>query len=140
MSPGHSRFDLLGPVGPHCQKPLIFGAGDEEKRFCSLDDESSCLVISIGSGNHWEFETDVFRKTNCRVETFDCTGNKQWKVPEEISSRVRFHPICLSKENSKVDGKIFMDWRSMLRFIKLSSTPTFFKMDIEVKQRFLIKV
>ena len=52
----HSRFDVLGPMTPACHELEAFGAGDGEKRACSLtkliqSGHGDCTIISLGSNN-----------------------------------------------------------------------------------------
>ena len=74
--------DLLGPVGPPCLELQTFGAKQsrgkirdtEAKMACGLEgSNSSCVVVSLGSNGQWTFEEDIFARTGCRVEVFDCT-------------------------------------------------------------------
>jgi len=88
---------MLGPIGPSCSTVLeAYGKGDGEKRACSLSQIArtagrNCIIYSIGSNNMWEFEEDIFQRTTCRVETFDCTMHESIQPPEYIQSRVRLH-------------------------------------------------
>ena len=134
---GHERFNMLGPIGPSCKTALEkYGNGDEEKRACGLKqlikleqnhNRSECIIYSIGSNNQWGFEEAIFEKTNCRVETFDCTTPATIKPPEAIQSRVRYHNICLGSENK---GK-FKTWKGLHEITGIKTAPTFLKMDIE---------
>ena len=74
----HERFNLLGPVLPACKHELEkYGDEDEEKRVCGLKRLEKliphCVIYSIGSNNQWGFERDIYKHTNCSIETFDCT-------------------------------------------------------------------
>ena len=102
---GHDRFDLLGPVGPPCLELQAFGAKQsrgkirdtEAKMACGLEgSNSSCVVVSVGSNGQWTFEEDVFARTGCRVEVFDCTVDpKEVTVPMHLRGRVRLHHHCI---------------------------------------------
>ena len=61
--------------------------------------QDTCVVMSIGSANEWEFEESIFKSTNCRIEVFDCTGNERWAVPPAIRSRVTWHKYCVGRPN-----------------------------------------
>ena len=135
---GYERNNFLGPIGPNCKTDFEkYGVGDEEKRACGLTQiikmekemnaKSECIIYSIGSNNQWGFEEAIFEKTNCRVETFDCTTPATIKPPEAIQSRVRYHNICLGSENK---GK-FKTWKGLHEITGIKTAPTFLKMDIE---------
>jgi hypothetical protein len=115
----HERFDVFPPVVGQCKERMTsFGANDEEKRVCgNLNVDSSridkkCTVISIGSNGHWSFERDIISKTECQVETFDCTGT--WEVPADLLNRVTLHNICIGPAD-KIDGdRKYNQWDSIL--------------------------
>ena len=112
----HRRFDLLGPVGPPCLELRAFGVADtkksrgtirdtEAKMACGLEGRHSCVVVSLGSNGQWTFEEDVFYRTGCRVEVFDCTVDLQSvTVPKHLRSRVRLHYHCIGPP-PKGEGK-----------------------------------
>jgi hypothetical protein len=129
----HVRFDVLPPVVGQCSNHLdSFGAGDEEKRVYNLKSGSvtnECFVISIGSNGMWGFERDIFERTNCRIETFDCTG--VWEVPVELRKRVTLHKICIGPTDIVIGDEKFMQWDSILNYLQLKSAPHYLKMDIE---------
>jgi len=114
MRAGHQRFDLLGPVGPSCLELQAFGAKQsrgkirdtESKMACGLEgSSSSCVVVSLGSNGQWTFEEDIFARTGCRVEVFDCTVDPQKvTVPMHLRGRVRLHYHCIGPQ-PKGDGK-----------------------------------
>jgi hypothetical protein len=134
---GHSRFDLLGPVGPNCLALEKYGRGDGEKRACGLKklmpSMSDCIIVSLGSANRWDFELSVFQDLPlCRIETFDCTISKKTKPPAKISSRTTFHNVCIgSHDNVTSTGQVFMSWPSILQLIKAKEAPLYLKMDID---------
>ena len=111
---GHQRFDLLGPVGPPCLELQAFGAKEsrgtirdtEAKMACGLEgSSSSCVVVSLGSNGQWTFEEDIFARTGCRVEVFDCTVDPQKvTVPMHLRGRVRLHYHCIGPP-PKGEGK-----------------------------------
>ena len=106
----------------------------EAKYFCGqkLMTDRSCRIISIGSNNQWAFERSVFQQTNCSVDTFDCTGKgKGWKVPADISARVRLHSICLDT----VEKDDFFTWDHAMRVINVTSPPSWLKIDCEGCER-----
>jgi hypothetical protein len=94
--------------------------------------EEECVIYSIGSANSWGFEEEVFDKTNCRVETFDCTVDlKRIKIPARLEGRVRFHHICLSHSDYSYQGRKYVSWQTLHTITGLKTSPTFLKMDIE---------
>ena len=94
--------------------------------------DRSCRIVSIGSNNQWAFERSIFERTNCRVDTLDCTGKgKGWRVPADISSRVRLHSICLGTEE-KYDT---YTWAHAMRAINITSPPSWLKIDCEGCER-----
>jgi hypothetical protein len=113
---GHQRFDLLGPVGPSCLDLQAFGVTDtkksrgtirdmEAKMACGLEGSRDCVVVSLGSNGQWTFEEDVFARTGCRVEVFDCTVDPQKvTVPKHLRARVRLHYHCIGPP-SRGEGK-----------------------------------
>ncbi len=118
---------------------IWFGFQDGEKRYCGTTDFGpDCLIISLGSDGDFSFEEDIFARTKCRIETFDCTGT--WEVPMSIASRTRIHKYCIGAgENLRPDQ---LNWRSLLTktiknhsdtlpFLGLSHAPKYVKMDIE---------
>lgn len=124
----HSRFNLLGPVGPSC-KLRIYGSGDEEKRACPFS-TTGCVILSIGSANKWDFETDIINKTKCIVHTLDCTVNAD--VPKHISERVFFHKICIGVSDfTSASGLQFRSWPSILSYLRIQRSLDYVKMDIE---------
>eukprot|EP01040_Poterioochromonas_malhamensis_P005459 gene5459-5859_t len=140
----HGRFHMLGPVGPTCKTPLEhYGNGDEEKRACGLqqlqkidqvstgESKNECVIYSIGSGGKWNFEEEIVQKTDCRVETFDCTVGAGYKPPDHIKHRVRFHYLCLSDSDYELNGLKFVSWPTLNKITGVSKPPTFLKMDIE---------
>lgn len=130
--PGHARFDnSIGPLGPVCQNLQSYGTGDEEKRACSLNTIPNCVVFSIGSNNQWGFEEDVHRRTQCRIETFDCTIPADSRPPAHIVDRTRFHWVCIADEDKTVGNQVFLKWKSLLNITGMNSSPQYLKMDIE---------
>jgi hypothetical protein len=112
-----------------------YGTGDEEKRVCgelsqSHSTNKACVVYSIGSNNQYLFEEDVFKRTQCRIEIFDCTVGK-FTPPDYILPRIRTHHICLGERNEIIDGRQFMNWTSINALTGLMTNPDFLKMDIE---------
>ncbi|AHA56050.1 hypothetical protein EhV164_00463 [Emiliania huxleyi virus 164] len=141
------------PVSSICKLSYFGKHGAESKMLCNVEKfamRDDCTVISIGSENKWDFEYDIFNKTNCRVETFDCTGTGlDWSVPKELQSRVRLHLICIGNPEWRyVDLKnggrsrltphankqyVTMSWETMLKYINLppNVAPTVLKIDCE---------
>lgn len=129
-------FDFLGPVGPKCHSLDEIGSEStqwdhEKKRFCGLaqfSKEPKCVVFSFGSANQWGFEADIVRRTNCRVETFDCTGD--FEVPYALRDRVRFHKTCIAS-SSNADGKTYVSWEQAVNRYSSGLQIAYVKADIE---------
>jgi len=136
-SKNHNRFNMLGPVGPTCGTKLeSYGSGDGEKRGCGLSSiallsNGSCIIFSIGSYDQWDFEEAIFDRTQCRVETFDCTVGERVAPPERIRSRVHLHRICLGEKDTLINNRTYMSWQSLNKMVGLKAGPNFLKMDIE---------
>lgn len=102
----HQRFfpfDVMAPcgdlqcVGGEC-------SDDPSKIMCGLNHLSQiddCIIYSIGSHNHWEFEQDMLKKTKCQIHTFDCTGQAARFTKMPNSDRQYFHHICLGGTERK---------------------------------------
>ena len=94
------RFDVMMPAVDACPNLKRIGNdGEGGKLLCGLDvipDSRSrpCIVYSIGSNDQWDFEEGIFKDTQCKIYTFDCTTQGQ-KMPRKIRSRTTFHSICL---------------------------------------------
>ena len=139
---GHEEFNLLGPIGPQCKTPIEhYGEKDEEKKACGLrqlqtihasQSSSECVIYSFGCNNVWSFEEEIVKKTNCRVETFDCTMSKDAKVPKHLQSRVRLHTVCIG-DSSYVNelGQKFLPWSDLHELTGLRDSPAYLKIDIE---------
>ena len=145
-------FGNISPssLGPRCRGNIEkFGEGDFEKRACGLEHleklhradlsghNHECVIYSIGSNNKWGFEEAIFNRTNCRIETFDCTMRPDiTQPPEALRSRTRLHRVCLGDTDyiiKRSDGSEmqFMSWDSMNKLTGLTTQPTFLKIDIE---------
>ena len=90
------------PVADACSSDLssLGGTDQQGKHVCNaatLLAGDECVVVSIGSSlSQWQFERDVFEQSSCTVHTFDCTGSSRGlAVPEDISSRVMLHEVCI---------------------------------------------
>ena len=107
----HERFDAFKPMGS-CTKSCLGGACEQDKSkiACGTFSEKSatsslsapCVIYSIGSANHWEFELDVLKHTPCEVHTFDCTGPRERFTPPK-HDRLHFHYICLGTSHKVTD-------------------------------------
>ena len=130
---GHGRFDMIGPVGPICKEMERYGKHDNEKRACGLLShvDSNCTIISLGSNNEWGFEEEIFKKTTCKVHSFDCTVSGDVEPPEAIRSRVTLHKVCVGNEDQVIGNRKFVSWDSLLALAGISTPPSFLKMDIE---------
>lgn len=100
---GQNRFKIFSDIvlPQPCKNLNSFGQGDDLKFICgnelfkriNSNADSDCVIISLGSNNQWEFEKDVFKNTNCKIEVFDCTI--AGRIPPKIASRTRYHQICV---------------------------------------------
>lgn len=145
MDFNYGRFHMLGPLGPQCRTALeSYGAEDDEKRACGLQQlqkinqvtsedgkKHACVIYSVGSNNQWGFEEDIIKKTDCKIETFDCTLPKNFQLPSHLKGRVRFHPLCLADADYEIDGRKFVSWTTLNKITGVATQPTFLKMDIE---------
>ncbi len=104
---------------------------DEDEEDSKKELNGDCVVFSIGSNNQWMFEEAIINQTSCRVETFDCTMDKQIKPPKHLRHRVRLHPLCLSDRQYTVEDREYVTWHQILEQVGLKTAPTFLKMDIE---------
>lgn len=133
----HGRFEaILPPEGPAClEKPMIFGkVRDTSKPVCNvggkLFNEINCDLLSLGSNNQWDTEVDMYKKTGCRIHTFDCTSDAT--QPASIRDRTFFHKICIGDQNFKDStGREYMTWTSALQLAGMTKPPDYLKMDIE---------
>ena len=96
----HNRFFPLDPL-VSCKNLSCIGGqcgADEAKIICGLEeleDNTNCVVYSIGGNNQWKFELDILSRTRSNVHTFDCTGDfARFHKPDH--GRIHFHHICLS--------------------------------------------
>jgi hypothetical protein len=112
---GYRRFDMLGPITPHCKKFDSFGQGDEEKRACGLlgllkQQQRDCTIISLGGHNQWSFEEAVFAALpGCIIHTFDCTVKDSARPPAAIASRTFLHRACIGETDATAaDGKVLL--------------------------------
>ncbi len=53
------------------------------------------------------------------------------KVPPRIKSRTRFHRVCLGKKDEKINGKVFLSWKSLNSLVGRTVGPNYLKIDIE---------
>lgn len=153
----NQRFRIaLPPMGPACRDIQFVGLDSHStgKYMCGLSilpssafpkqTNKKCVIMSAGSGNQWDFEVGVFRRTGYAVHTFDCTCN-YCKVPLEIRNRTTFHNFCLGERDSilslgivKTSRRVYApmsvgikSYTGMLRRIGLRRAPDVLKMDIE---------
>ena len=142
------------PMLPSCHHLTVFGDEkanyDEAKRFCyvplsspsaveeqkqtvaaatTTSSHGPCVTYSIGSNNKWDFEEHMFRVTNCRIETFDCTVDAT--VPPHIHNRTRFHSFCLGSKSGKIDQQTYMTLPQLNAKAGRNQGPDYFKIDIE---------
>jgi hypothetical protein len=134
----HARFDVLGPMTPTCHELESFGAGDGEKRACSLtklihSGQDDCTIISLGSNNEWDFEVAIYNAfPACQIETFDCTLPSHIRPPAHIASRTRLHHVCVGPtDRLDENGREYKSWKSILTLMNVKTAPLYLKMDIE---------
>ena len=80
-----------------------------------------CVVYSIGSNNQWGFERDIYKYTNCSIETFDCTLRPTIQPPAEISSRTTLHHVCLGSKDEVINGRTYLTWPSINKRVGLTN-------------------
>jgi hypothetical protein len=92
----------------------------------------------------WDFGNTFFEGTNCRVDTFDCTGahgnssnnkgGRKMVIPMAIRERAFAHEICLGTTKA-IKGtdppRQFMKMSDMNEHVSLHRPPDYFKIDIE---------
>lgn len=129
-------LNLVGNAVPSCCQFSTYGSGDSAKVFCNNAKNymtEPCWVLSIGCKNQWGFEAEIFQRTNCMIQVFDCTGDFQ--VPASIQSRVKLHKLCIGIEGDKrVNYKPWsevIDIGSTNSGLALGVAPTVAKMDVE---------
>eukprot|EP00808_Paulinella_micropora_P002446 g66177.t1 len=125
------KYDVLGPPALQCLHPELYSSGDEERHACGLSRLPTCVVLSVGSNNQWEFEEAIAAQTNCTIHTYDCTLSSEPQIPPSIAHRVHFHPWCLGSHDSIKNGRQFYSFASLLRQSNLTQVPHYVKMDIE---------
>jgi hypothetical protein len=126
----HETFDSLGPV-IQCPPQLFstFAKGDDEKRVCGLMTQP-CVVVSLGSGNRWDFEAALLEKHPfCQIHTFDCYTPSV--VPSNLQNSVFSYNKCIGPRDENLDGRQFLSWTSIMTLIGATSAPIVLKMDIE---------
>jgi len=134
----------MGPVAVPCHT-RTFAEGfedvklacDNEKLAASVD----CVVVSIGSGGLFNFETALFSSTRCRTYVFDCTLANTYggarcptcgQVPFEIAPRTKFIPMCVAATDFVDEEKrVFASYGAMLREAGVRTAATVLKIDIE---------
>lgn len=129
----------MGNVSESCCEFEPFGTGDGAKIVCSNAHEFArppCWVLSLGCGNRWSFETDIIRRTECKVQIFDCTGD--FKVPTELQERVTLHKLCVGHSSDEGGAHdLYRSWNDILAIgashsgFPEDSMPTLAKIDVE---------
>lgn len=105
----------------------------------AIQNLKSCVVVSIGSNNLWEFEEDVYKNMNCEIHTYDPRERERhggiWggliTVPQPISNRTYFHNFAIGPR-SKPEIKVI----NLEQIIKMSNVTSdrplaLFKIDCE---------
>lgn len=85
--------------------------------------------FTVGSAGQWEFEEDIFDRTDCVVHTFDCFD--EYIPPKRIQSRVFSHFLCITGKRRENNNPRFLRYDELLRRANVSTRVTFLKMDIE---------
>lgn len=129
-------LSLIGKVVPNCCRFSTFGRGDSAKVFCRNAKNYAndpCWILSLGCNNQWGFEEEIFQRTNCMIQVFDCTGD--FKVPKHIQSRVKLHKLCVGiKRNQKSN---YRSWSELMDIgtdgshLPRGVAPMIVKMDVE---------
>ena len=63
-----------------------------------LQNDSACIVYSIGSANNFYFENDLLKLTRCHIHTFDCTSRRPHSHQIIRSDRFTYHKICIGNK------------------------------------------
>jgi hypothetical protein len=74
---------------------LLNQPGDGGRWVCGLPIFEEGTILSLGSGNQWQFEEAMIKLTNYTIETYDCTNHTPWIPPIQIRDRVTFIPRCI---------------------------------------------
>jgi len=145
-------YDLLGPVANICPWELDVFDQRNLKAVCGIPkNDENCIIISLGSANDFFFEEDIFKRTKCKVKTFDCTVNI--KVPKDLRSRVEGFRICMGPKDEVLNQEVyqginnpvpgsgftFYSWPTLLAHVNLSQSPEIVKMDIEAMEFSVIR-
>jgi hypothetical protein len=90
---GHARYDG-SPTPQECTPMSRLGAsGDGGKQLCGVENLApGCVIYSLGSNNHFDFEEAALAATPCEIFTFDCTSNPP---VQDYGPRLHFERICL---------------------------------------------
>lgn len=119
-------------------------------KLCAVEPEKlkssgPCVVISIGSNNLWEFEENVYKKTNCEVHTFDPREREKhggiWggliTVPPAIADRTYFHNYALGAVKKPEVKAITFEEVMTMSNVTSSNPLALFKIDCEGCEWFL---
>ena len=148
-------------VGPYSRVPQVnacdlisFGGSDLQRKLACATPalfSDSCVVVSVGSENVWDFEEAIFARTRCRVHVFDCTivnatnhphsVSANWGVPLALRSRVTLHRLCIGAPQyktwgSKLGSERSISWPDLLQLIGLGTEPpALLKIDVRRETR-----
>ena len=148
-------------VGPYSRVPQVnacdlisFGGSDLQRKLACATPallSDSCVVVSVGSENVWDFEEAIFARTRCRVHVFDCTivnatkgphsVSANWGVPPALRSRVTLHRLCIGAPQyktwgSKLGSERSISWPDLLQLIGLGTEPpALLKIDVRRETR-----
>jgi hypothetical protein len=131
---GRTRWDVL---------PLLASCGNRLSRLqsspkrwdgsthvCSLRSlNEGCVVLSVGSNNVFEFESQIVRRTPCSIEICDCTVDTP-RMPAAVAARARFHKLCLGRVDSMQGGMQFVSYSSLVHRLGLRRVDIL-RLDIE---------
>lgn len=137
------QLRAMGEIAPSCCTFRGYGRLDGEKVVCdnalmrqiAAAEQKRCWVLSIGCQNKWSFETDVYKRTPCNVQVFDCTGD--FSVPKEMRDRVFVHKYCVGPINEVMDGVPYRTVESLIRIgskeagFDRPTAPVLAKLDVE---------
>lgn len=137
------QLRAMGEIASSCCTFRGYGRLDGEKVVCEnalmrqieAAEEKRCWVLSIGCQNKWSFETDVYKRTPCNVQVFDCTGD--FTVPKEMRDRVFVHKYCVGPVNEVKDGVPYRTVESLIRIgskeagFDKPTAPVLAKLDVE---------
>lgn len=131
-------YDLFFPtLAYECSAKVAYGFGNDQAKIscgaldAAVDNQEDCVIFSLGSNNHFEFEIDVLKLTDCKVHTFDCTVDMNiLKIPETEKNTMFYHNWCIAAQDAMMDNRQFYSINTIMQKLSLKNID-YLKMDIE---------